>query len=362
MRMTLGALVLIACSCKDDDDDDTGTDTDDTDTTDTDTDEGCAEPYTIIGDASNLPAASFLSIWMSSDQDVFIVGADDGAGPAVLHYDGTAWSRLDTGTTDDLWWVWSAPGSDLVWVSGAGGRVLTYTRSTGSWSEEVITNTAYKLFGIWGTSDTDIWAVGGDVLGNLDGVILHYDGVAWTTSTLVPPPSAGHKQAFKVWGAAADDVWVVGTVALLMHWDGAAWETLPEPVYPTSTLTTVHGSTADWVVAVGGPGNARAATYDGATWLDVTPQPAAGGPIVPNMNGVYAPENGSAVICGDNGSIWWLDGTAWSADECSPETVRHYHACWVDETGAVWAVGGDLTNRNEGLITYGGDAVPIIVL
>jgi hypothetical protein len=352
MRTLLCVLALFGCN-DDDDTGDTDTDTDITDCT-----------FTILGDESNLPASAFLSVWMSSNEDVWIVGSDDGTGPAVLHYDGTAWSRLDTGTIGDLWWVWSAPGSDLVWISGAEGRVLTYTRSTGTWSEEVVTSEAYKLFGIWGTSDTDIWTVGGDVNGNLDGVILHYDGTAWTQSATAPPPVGyeAHQQAFKVWGAAPDDVWVVGTFALLMHWDGTAWETLPDPVYETSTLTTIHGSSASWVVAVGGPGNARVATYDGTTWTDVTPQPALGGPIVPNMNGVYAPEDGRAVICGDNGSIWWLDDTVWTAEECAPSTTWHYHACWVDETGAVWAVGGDLTNRTEGLITYGGDAVPIIAL
>jgi hypothetical protein len=362
MKQLLGIVALCVgfVGCKDDDDDGHDTDTHETDDTDP---SGCAEPFSIIGDETNLPTTAFLSLWMSSNQDVFIVGADDGTGPAVLHYDGSAWSRLATGTTDDLWWVWAAPGSDLVWFSGAGGRVLTYTRSTGAWAETVITNPGYKLFGIWGTSDTDIWTVGGDVLGNLDGIILHYDGTAWTESALAPRTTYGTpKQAFKVWGAAPDDVWVVGTLALLMHWDGAAWEVLPEPVYETSVLTTVHGSDANWVVAVGGPGNARAATYDGSTWTDVTPQPSTGGPIVPNMNGVYAPESGRAAICGDNGSIWWLEGTAWAAEECAPETTWHYHACWVDETGAVWAVGGDLTSRTEGLITYGGDAVPTIAL
>jgi hypothetical protein len=343
----------------DDDDDTDVADTDDTDDTDTTPPE-----WTVLGDSSNLPAASLLSIWMSSTDDVFIVGADDGTGPVVLHYDGTAWSRLATGTTGDLWWVWSAPGSDLVWVSGAGGRMLTYARSTGAWSEEVITNPGYKLFGTWGTSDTNIWSVGGDTdFGALDGMILHYDGVAWTEFATSPPDDVYTKTStFKVWGAAHDDVWVVGTRALLMHWDGAAWTTFPDPVAGTSTLTTVHGSGPNWVVAVGGPSNLRAAVYDGTTWTDRTPQPALGEPIVPNINGVYSPEPNRAVVCGDSGSIWWLDGTTWAPDEHAAAPAGDFHACWVDEDGAVWAVGGDLTSRDQGLILYGGTAVPTIAL
>src|SRR5688572_26141358 len=106
MKNLVGMLALSAglVGCKDDDDDGDGHDTDTHETDDTDP-SGCAEPFSIIGDETNLPATAFLSLWMSSNQDVFIAGADDGTGPAVVHYDGSAWSRLETGTTDDLWWV-----------------------------------------------------------------------------------------------------------------------------------------------------------------------------------------------------------------------------------------------------------------
>src|SRR5690349_11756888 len=53
---------------------------------------------------SDLDGALF-SIWGTGPDDVWVVGADAGAGPAVLHYDGSAWTSLDSGQSANLWWV-----------------------------------------------------------------------------------------------------------------------------------------------------------------------------------------------------------------------------------------------------------------
>lgn len=347
MRNLLGVLLLVGCNGDKDAQTDSGT-------------EPTGPTFTLLGDASNLPPAALLSIWGSSSDDVFLVGADDGTGPVVLHWDGATWSRLQTGSTGDLWWVWS-DGGDTVFMSGEGGRMLTWSRSAGTFDEQVITNAAYKLFGIWGASATDVYSVGGDVNGNLDGVVLHFDGSTWTEVANAPLGSDGvsRRQAFKVWGAASDDVWVVGTGALVMHWDGATWTPFPEPVYRTSPLTTISGRASDDIYAVGGFGNAIAVHWDGTSWVDQSPPPQA---VAPFFNGVFASQAHGTVACGGNGSIWWHEDTGWEVDTRPLVTTRDFHACWIDEAGDVWAVGGDLTGLTEAAVIYGGDAVPVISL
>ena len=60
-----------------------------------------------------------------------------------------------------------------------------------------------------------------------EGVISHFDGIAWSVAL-------EHPRAFSfesVWGAASNDVSVVGSgrepdddyAAIIMHWDGVAW-------------------------------------------------------------------------------------------------------------------------------------------
>jgi hypothetical protein len=349
-RITITALLLLGCNGdKDGDSGDTGATTP-------------SDELTVLGDTTNLPAAALLSIWASSDQDVFMVGADDGAGPLVLHWDGSAWSRIATGSTGDLWWVWS-DGGDIVWMSGDGGRVLQYSRFAGAVvSEEVVTDPAYKLFGIWGTGPGDVWVVGGDINNNNDGIVVHWDGTAWTEAHLASPnPSDGtsRRQAFKVWGSGASDVWVVGTGSYVSHWDGAAWSDQPQPTPPTAPLTTVSGAGPNEAYAVGGYGNAIVAHYDGTAWADISPPPYD---AVPAQNGVYAGSPEGIVTCGWSGSIYWIEGTALVADPRPRATTKDFHACWIDDQGAVWAVGGDLTNLDEGVIVYGGDRVPPVSL
>lgn len=91
--------------------------------------------------------------------DVWAVGPDN-----VIHWDGTAWSAVVGGATQDLNGIWAASPTE-VWVVGGGGRIL-HGSSTGLSS--VPSGTTHSLYSVWGTSSSDIWA-GGEL-----GVLLHY--------------------------------------------------------------------------------------------------------------------------------------------------------------------------------------------
>ena len=53
------------------------------------------------------------------------------------------------------------------------------------------------LFGVWGTSPTDVYAVG------LGGTIVHYDGSSWS-----PMDSGTDRELWQVWGISSGDVFV----------------------------------------------------------------------------------------------------------------------------------------------------------
>jgi hypothetical protein len=310
--------------------------------------------FTLLGDADSLPAAALLSIWGSSSSDVWIVGADDGTGPVVLHSDGTAWSRVDTGTTGDLWWVWG-DGEGMVFFSGANGRVVTHDTAAGTFEETEVADPRITLFGLWGTSATDLWTVGGDVNGVLDGVMIHHDGTDWTEMGTAPPNDGSTRASFKVWGRSSDDVWVVGTQALITHWDGTAFtQVLPEPVYISTPLTTIHGD-GDQVVVVGGFGAAAVVRDDGTGWADDSPPPAD---VAPAFNGVYV-RGGSVMAAGVRGAIWSRDDAGWTSTG-DAITTDDYHGTWIDPEGHFWAVGGNLTTLSSGVVaTDRTDTAPI---
>ena len=70
-------------------------------------------------------SAALLSVNGTSASDVWIVGADDGKGPVVLHFDGSEWQRRDTGVKGDLWWVNATP-EGPVYFAGASALLLRY--------------------------------------------------------------------------------------------------------------------------------------------------------------------------------------------------------------------------------------------
>ena len=63
-------------------------------------------------------------VWGSSGSNVFAVG-DSGT---ILHYDGSSWSAMSSGTSNSLSGVWGSGGSD-VFAVGTAGTILHYDGS-----------------------------------------------------------------------------------------------------------------------------------------------------------------------------------------------------------------------------------------
>ena len=74
------------------------------------------------------------------------------------------------------------------------------------------TPTDLLLLGVWGASAADIWAVG------INGIILHYDGSAWT-----PVPQVTTRNLFGIWGRAAGDAYAIGNTGMILRLVGNTW-------------------------------------------------------------------------------------------------------------------------------------------
>jgi hypothetical protein len=291
--------------------------------------------------------AALLSIWGTGPDDVWVVGADAGAGPAVLHYDGAAWTTLATGQQANLWWV-SGHGDD-VWMAGEQGLIVRHDRNTGAF-EAATTPEPVTLFGILPLASDDVWAVGGDFMDGR-GVVWHYDGTAWTEDAEATPLLTGGV-LYKIWGERSDRLWVVGQGGISLQRTTEGWATLPVPI--ERNLFTVHGQGED-VVAVGGSTSGLIVEWTGDAWTDATP---AG---VPQLNGVWVESDGSAMAVGIEGSVWRrsVEGD-WAADEAAPQLFYDFHAGYVDPSGELWAVGGFVIGApfDRGLLYHYGDELP----
>ncbi len=291
--------------------------------------------------------SALLSIWGTGPDDVWVVGSDVGAGPELLHYDGSAWTRLATGQTANLWWV--AGLGDDIWMAGEQGLIVRHDRSTGAF-EAATTPEPVTMFGILPIASDDVWAVGGELIENR-GVVWHFDGTTWTED---PEAAALSTEGtlYKIWGESSERLWAVGQGGVALVRSAEGWAAAPVPV--ERNLFTVHGHGED-VVAVGGFIDGLLLEWDGSAWTDATPAGA------PQLNGVWVDSDGSALAVGVEGSVWLrsVEGT-WAADEAADKQFYDFHGAHIDSSGGLWAVGGFVVAApfDRGMLFHFGDSLP----
>ena len=141
---------------------------------------------------------SWVSVWGAGPEDVFAVGLNG----RILHYDGTEWLTMVSGTDVHLNEVWGNSGTDVFCV-GMSGTILHFDGSIWTPMES---STEVDLSSIWGSSSTDVYAVGGE------GTILHFNGNQWTSMQ-----SGTDVYLYDIWGRSAEDVYAVGWHGTVLH-------------------------------------------------------------------------------------------------------------------------------------------------
>ncbi len=128
----------------------------------------------------SLPLNCFLlDVWAHADNDAFAVGQNG----VILHHSGLGWSHMTSPVTVSLHGIYGLS-SDSVFAVGL-DKILHYDGA--AWSEMIIpTVENLQLMDVWGSSSTDVYAVGGfgaeGEFGYQAAMILHYDGVEWSVS------------------------------------------------------------------------------------------------------------------------------------------------------------------------------------
>ena len=116
-----------------------------------------------------------------------------------------------SGTLNNLRGVWGSSGTD-VFAVGESGTILRYDGA--NWSG-MSSGTSEHLTGIWGSSETDVFAIGGN------GLILHYDGVSW--SEMWSPTTSS---LYDIWGNSGSNIFAVGYGGTCIHYDGNSWRSI----------------------------------------------------------------------------------------------------------------------------------------
>jgi hypothetical protein len=167
--------------------------------------------------------------------------------------------------------VWGSSASDVYAVGYGKNNAnaflpLLYHNNGSGWSPEALGLPAGwragYLYGVWGSGASDVYAVG---TGNITlstnlPLLYHNNGSGWSEAS--PPLPSGWSSAYlqDVWGSSASDVYAVGyassgstTIPLIYHNNGSGWDpsTFSLPSGTSGYLYGVWGSSASDVYAVG---------------------------------------------------------------------------------------------------------------
>ena len=314
--------------------------------------------------ADGFPPGALLSVWAGAADDVWFVGGELQS-PLVLHLGPAGWEEHDPGTGQQAWWVHGFDDGTRV-VVGDGGSIARFDGE--AWTDESAHIAGATLYGVWGDAPDHLWAVGGPFLQAAatgatpvqGDILLRYGAGQWHS---YPVPELDSDRAgqslFKVWGAADDDVYVVGSGGLILHWDGAAWT--PEPVagLDSVTLFTVTGRGPDDVWAVGGGPRAVLLHRDADGWAEVELPEFA--PQI--LQGVWTAPGQPVYVAGTYGFTARLDPGGWHLPD--PGTSQALHAVRGDPGGGLWAAGGTimtLSPHYDGTLLVAGRDAPALDL
>lgn len=157
-----------------------------------------------------------LAIWGSGKNDIWTVGDVSGI---AQHWDGLGWTPVDTGLRTNLYGLWGSD-SRNIWTTGYGGACARWNGS--AWTAETLPVRAGELYsGIFGTSSQDVWIA--TPLYDM----LHWDGTSWSRVD-----NGGVSGFRSLWGSSSTDIWAVGSYGVTTHYAAA-----PGAAAPSWTVT-----------------------------------------------------------------------------------------------------------------------------
>ncbi|AKU93863.1 Type IV fimbrial biogenesis protein PilY1 [Labilithrix luteola] len=297
---------------------------------------------------------SLTSVWGSSANDVWAVGS----GGTIVHWNGTAWTGVDSGRKETFNTVWGSSATD-VWIGAAFDVILRTTGVQGS-------STTFTRVGpvLWedpmnfsGTLVNSLWGANGEVFVGTDqnqrnAMWRHHAPVVedpdyppseWeTVGVNCESPGVRCFNVNGVWGASASDIWAVTSIGTVRHAttsvaDGGTVAQWQSPIsLTTAALRAVWGSSANDVWFVGEGGTIRRFTNDGSGHLLPVESPTT-----ETLRAIWGSAANDVWIVGDSGTILHWDGTSLKkATAVLPVGAKpRLSGVWGSSANDVWIVG-----------------------
>lgn len=148
-------------------------------------------------------------------------------------------------------------------------------------------------------------------------LMLRWDGSTWT---IVSPPKGQDDTGslVSISGVATNDVWAVGTWqgnALIVHWNGSEWQSVPSPINLSFTRVIAKAADDVWALGVDAAYNATILHWNGSAWSVFTsfePDGAIIDFVVLQANNIWV-VGGNTQKYSSTTRRWHWDGTSWNS-------------------------------------------------
>jgi photosystem II stability/assembly factor-like uncharacterized protein len=256
-----------------------------------------------------------------SDPNIMYAGCGYSGGtenPVYKSTDGGAtWNAAFSGIPGlarSLYSIWGSSSTD-VFAVGSFGRIYHYDGE--DWN--LMPSGSEDIFrGVWGVNGNNVFAVG------FDGRILHYDGNDWSAMA-----SGTTEHLLDIWGYSGTDTYIVGYNGTILHYNGIDWSAMASVT--TEDLWGIWGASGTNVFAVGE--NGAILHYDGNDWSSMTSGTTA------SLEAIWGTSGNNIYTVGSNGTILHYDGNDWSA--MSSGTTRYLEDVWGTSEDSVFVVGNN---------------------
>ena len=337
--------------------------------------------------------SDLLGVWARAADEVWAVGGQG----RIFRWDGIRWNAESSGISVSIVDIHGPPGGEP-WAFASDGTLLRRTNGiwaspasadlgdgyglwalndrdvwvasqlnvkswvVDEWIEPARPSTTENLYqAVYGTSSTDVWAIGGlrafrwngsdwtqlpslsgghrltsvhgsgaTVIGaGLSGALHRWSGIDWVSEAF-----ADDLRLIDIWSDSTNVALAVPSQATgqVYRWDGSSWQA--EVLTPINGFfTSIHGTSASnvWAVGLGG-----ARRFDGQTWRAVDP------PLQVNLQGVRVESPtqawvvGEASLGGDGIVMRWRQAEGWQVMTTTPDALSKIA---IDDSANVW-VGG----------------------
>jgi hypothetical protein len=258
------------------------------------------------------------SVWGTSPTDVWVTGQADSFARNdlvnAIRWDGAKLTEYEAHAFS----VERIFGLDTThrWVVGVSGTIAAWDAAANKFRQmSTTTQTSTTLGGdfndLWGTSATDLWAVGSGLGSRAR--LIHWDGVDWGAADA--PAVANSAVLYAIWGTSAADIWAVGD-GVFHKAAATTWEKVAVELPVNTSVTDVCGTSPDDVWLVGDRSAVR--HKQGATWAAVD---------------IGAPEGTRLTSCAAHGNDVWIAGDLIGGADGGGGAVFHWNGSrWSKQT------------------------------